>query len=97
MPNPTDPIDPTDPAGRKRRLVREIAIASAAPSPPWHGSPTRLARVALAEAAGLLPRRPAGSKPTPVRPADQHHEHQHQHEHAERGTADDHQHQDHDD
>jgi hypothetical protein len=94
---PTEPTEPAanepaanEPAGSLRRLVREIASASAAPSRPWQGRPTRLARVALAEAAGLLPRRPT-TQHSLTRPADQH-----QHQHAERGTADDHQHQDQD-
>jgi hypothetical protein len=93
--NPTEPAkhEPAEQAAAVRQLVHEIGDADAAPSRPWQCVPTRLALVALAEAAGLPPRRPAPARerprsanPTLTRPAD---------EHLERGTADDHKHQRH--
>lgn len=95
---PTDPINPTGPAQASAASADQAAsvrrvIAEAARSGPIHAGrlvPVTLARAALAEAAGLLPRRPATATATatPAQPADPHHL-------PGRGTADEH-HHDHD-
>jgi hypothetical protein len=74
--DPTEPTEPVDTAGQVRRLAREVVNASAGPLRPNRGFPGTAARVALAEAAGLLPRRPATPRRTgPADQPDSGHEH----------------------
>jgi hypothetical protein len=96
MPEPTKPTSPTNSikasaaaAVGQAASVRRV-IAEAARGDPNHAGllvPVTLARVALAEATGLLPRRPTPTTATATsaHPADQH-------QHPAKGTADEHDH-----